>query len=135
MIEINGSCTPIFLFEYAEYNLIPGLTIKVLPFVFVSLYIAVFASLVAPFAGFFASGFKRALNVKDFSDTIPGHGGILDRFDCQFLMAFFVFVYMSTFVKNYKYKKLQEKIFNLSNDDQMVFYELLKLSLQERNIL
>ncbi|GFE54804.1 hypothetical protein BaOVIS_022080 [Babesia ovis] len=36
--------------------------------------LTLFASLFAPFGGFFASGFKRALKIKDFSDTIPGHG-------------------------------------------------------------
>jgi phosphatidate cytidylyltransferase len=44
---------------------------------------ATFASLVAPFGGFFASGFKRAFNIKDFGDSIPGHGGVTDRMDCQ----------------------------------------------------
>lgn len=38
---------------------------------------------VSPAGGFFASGFKRAFHMKDFGDTIPGHGGVTDRFDCQ----------------------------------------------------
>ncbi len=39
------------------------------------LVLAIFASVVAPFGGFFASGFKRAFKIKDFGDSIPGHGG------------------------------------------------------------
>lgn len=41
-----------------------------------------FASLVSPFAGFLASGMKRAYKIKDFATTLPGHGGFTDRFDC-----------------------------------------------------
>lgn len=59
---------------------------------------AVFASFVAPFGGFFASGFKRAFKMKDFGDTIPGHGGVTDRFDCQMIMAMFAYLYYWTFV-------------------------------------
>lgn len=62
------------------------------PFQFHSIVLAVFASLVAPFGGFFASGFKRAFGIKDFGDSIPGHGGMTDRMDCQFLMGLFTFV-------------------------------------------
>mmetsp|Transcript_2725 Transcript_2725/g.8303 ORF Transcript_2725/g.8303 Transcript_2725/m.8303 type:complete len:303 (-) Transcript_2725:275-1183(-) len=57
------------------------------------LWMSIFASIVAPFGGFFASGFKRAFKIKDFGDSIPGHGGITDRMDCQILMGMFVFVY------------------------------------------
>jgi phosphatidate cytidylyltransferase len=65
-----------------------------------SLALSVFASLLAPFGGFFASGFKRAFKVKDFADVIPGHGGIVDRFDCQLLMAVFANVYYFTFCRS-----------------------------------
>eukprot|EP00516_Mucochytrium_quahogii_P010956 CAMPEP_0203784976 /NCGR_PEP_ID=MMETSP0100_2-20121128/769_1 /ASSEMBLY_ACC=CAM_ASM_000210 /TAXON_ID=96639 /ORGANISM=" , Strain NY0313808BC1" /LENGTH=426 /DNA_ID=CAMNT_0050687025 /DNA_START=15 /DNA_END=1295 /DNA_ORIENTATION=+ len=57
------------------------------------LWMGIFASIVAPFGGFFASGFKRAFKIKDFGDSIPGHGGITDRMDCQIMTGMFVFVY------------------------------------------
>jgi len=46
-----------------------------------------FASFIAPFSGFLASGFKRVLNIKDFANTLPGHGGLTDRFDCHTYMV------------------------------------------------
>lgn len=54
---------------------------------------SIFASLVAPFGGFFASGFKRAFRIKDFGDSIPGHGGFTDRMDCQIVMGAFAYMY------------------------------------------
>ncbi|MEI7499142.1 MAG: phosphatidate cytidylyltransferase [Bacteroidota bacterium] len=36
---------------------------------------------------------KRSLNIKDSGNIIPGHGGILDRFDTMLISAPFVFLY------------------------------------------
>lgn len=60
---------------------------------------ACFASLIAPFGGFFASAVKRAFKIKDFGHSIPGHGGLTDRMDCQFLMGLFAFMYYHSFIK------------------------------------
>mmetsp|Transcript_19950 Transcript_19950/g.14395 ORF Transcript_19950/g.14395 Transcript_19950/m.14395 type:complete len:98 (+) Transcript_19950:1058-1351(+) len=54
-----------------------------------ALCFAVFSSLAAPFAGFFASGMKRVYDIKDFGTILPGHGGFVDRFDCHFTNIIF----------------------------------------------
>lgn len=64
--------------------------------------LATFASLIAPFGGFFASGLKRTFKVKDFGESIPGHGGITDRMDCQFIMGLFAYMYYHSFIAVYK---------------------------------
>lgn len=92
-------------------------TVTFKPLYFHSAVIATFASLIAPFGGFFASGLKRAFGIKDFGDTIPGHGGITDRFDCQFLMGSFSYLYFQTFISSSNIglgKILQMAVFNLT---------------------
>lgn len=76
-------------------------TVWIAPVQLHALVMACFASLIAPFGGFFASGVKRAFNVKDFGHSIPGHGGMTDRMDCQFLMGFFSYMYYQSFIKVY----------------------------------
>lgn len=88
---------------------------------------SLFSSLIAPFGGFFASGFKRAFKIKDFGDSIPGHGGVTDRMDCQIVMGSFAFIYYSYFVAaSDPASSLYSKFCQLSLEHQAEFQKLLE---------
>ncbi|MGL6106759.1 phosphatidate cytidylyltransferase [Romboutsia sp.] len=56
-------------------------------------------SIVAQFGDLFASSIKRYVGIKDYGKLIPGHGGILDRFDSVILVAPFVYYTISLFIR------------------------------------
>jgi phosphatidate cytidylyltransferase len=76
----------------------PWHTWTFLPIQIHALAYGLMASSIAPFGGFFASGFKRAFKIKDFGDSIPGHGGMTDRMDCQMVMAVISYIYYQSFI-------------------------------------
>ncbi|KAJ1927449.1 phosphatidate cytidylyltransferase [Tieghemiomyces parasiticus] len=100
--------------------------------------LACFASLIAPFGGFFASGLKRAFKIKDFGHSIPGHGGITDRMDCQFMMGVFSYLYCQTFVHARVVgvgTLLEAAITSLTVDQQIELYRNLGQYLIGQNAL
>ena len=114
------------MYNVQEYELF-SMKINLAPAQIHAAVIALFAALVAPFGGFFASGLKRGLKIKDFSDSIPGHGGFADRFDCHIVCSFFVFIYLTQVV--YKTTYSMERIFDyinaLAEEDKQKIYQKL----------
>ncbi|EYU32516.1 hypothetical protein ABFS82_14G022200 [Erythranthe guttata] len=106
----------------------PWKEISVLPVQWHALCLGLFASIIAPFGGFFASGFKRAFKIKDFGDSIPGHGGMTDRMDCQMVMAVFAYIYHQSFIvqQSLSIEMIMDQILmNLSIEDQRALYSKL----------
>ena len=62
-------------------------------------FIGSMGSIVAQLGDLFASAIKRYVGIKDYGKLIPGHGGILDRFDSVILVAPFVYNTINLFVK------------------------------------
>ena len=64
--------TTLFAFLFADYFSLP---------VEISLVYAIIITLFSIFGDLFESYLKRAANLKDSGNIIPGHGGVLDRID------------------------------------------------------
>jgi len=62
------------------------------------LVLALIIVVAASFGDLVESLLKRSLNVKDSSNLLPGHGGILDRFDGVLLASPVAFTYLMLFV-------------------------------------
>ena len=57
-----------------------------------SLFYGFFIGIIAFFGDLLESIFKRNIGVKDSGKLIPGHGGLLDRFDGYFLVIPFLYI-------------------------------------------
>ncbi|ESE31109.1 phosphatidate cytidylyltransferase [Eubacterium brachy ATCC 33089] len=78
-VILSGIFTMIFAQNYIMHGCVIGLL----------------GSVVSQFGDLTASVFKRKMGIKDYGKLIPGHGGILDRFDSVLFTAPVVYYYVS----------------------------------------
>lgn len=74
------------------YALVVYLYAKARPDVFVLLLYGLLASLLSQIGDLFFSYIKREYGIKDYGKLLPGHGGVLDRFDSVVFCAPFTFI-------------------------------------------
>ncbi len=67
------------------------------PFNFKIIIMTIFLGIASQIGDLIYSKIKRDNNIKDYSNLIPGHGGILDRLD-SILITAFVYMILSTFI-------------------------------------
>ncbi|KAL6965122.1 phosphatidate cytidylyltransferase [Sarracenia purpurea var. burkii] len=134
-------CDPGLLFKPESFTLpgwfpkwFPWREFHILPVQWHAVWLGLFASIIAPFGGFFASGFKRAFKIKDFGDSIPGHGGMTDRMDCQMVMAVFAYIYHQSFIVSQISVEmiLDQILMNLTFEEQRDLYMKLGEIIQDR---
>lgn len=62
------------------------------------LLLSLIASVASMFGDLTASAYKRKMGIKDYGNLIPGHGGIMDRFDSVLFTAPVVYYYSVLFI-------------------------------------
>ena len=62
-------------------------------------FVGMVISVISQIGDISASSIKRFCEVKDFGKIMPGHGGVLDRFDSIIMISPFIYLFMQFFVK------------------------------------
>lgn len=86
--SVGGILGSVVLCGLFGYIIIPRLILH-------CILIGVLGGIVSQFGDLTASIFKRKMGIKDYGNLIPGHGGILDRFDSVLFTAPMVYYYIS----------------------------------------
>ena len=65
--------------------------------IFLLVFITLFLSIIGQLGDLFFSQIKRQYGIKDFSNLMPGHGGVLDRLD-SIIFVTLAFIYFINFL-------------------------------------
>ena len=86
---IEGSIGGIFgvIVIIAAYAIVAGHIMNKSVNIYSAIVIGLIAGIVSQFGDLCASIIKREHNVKDFGNIMPGHGGVMDRFDSLLFVA------------------------------------------------
>lgn len=90
--SVGGILGSVLLCGVFGYFVVPELLIH-------CLIIGILGGVVSQFGDLTASIFKRKMGIKDYGNLIPGHGGILDRFDSVLFTAPMVYYYIMLVIK------------------------------------
>ncbi len=93
--SVEGAVGGVFgnVFFFCVYALVLIIFFKGVQVKFGALIIlAVITSVISQLGDLLLSLVKRKFGIKDFSNIIPGHGGILDRFDSVIPVSLFIFM-------------------------------------------
>ncbi len=72
-----------------------GLNVRYIALILLGL----FCGVISQIGDWAASAIKRYVNVKDFGNIMPGHGGVLDRFDSILFVAPVIYYVLILFIK------------------------------------
>ena len=82
--------TATFYGVYTYFLMSKGLEFNVVEMVVVGIII----SIISQIGDLAASAIKRYCGIKDFGAIMPGHGGVLDRFDSIIMISPFVYIFL-----------------------------------------
>ncbi|MCQ2548177.1 MAG: phosphatidate cytidylyltransferase [Clostridia bacterium] len=85
---VGGTLGAIICSAVFGYFLCPDLLVH-------CLILALVGSPIAQIGDLSASAFKRKMGIKDYGNLIPGHGGVMDRFDSVIMVAPLVYYYIA----------------------------------------
>lgn len=91
---VGGIVSCVLVITCFGYVFREQLSVSILSFVVLGIIVGIIGQV----GDLLASSIKRFVGIKDFGNLIPGHGGILDRFDSILLISSVVFIYSQIFM-------------------------------------